>query len=394
MAPNLDTFSFHMNFVLLLCIIVTCAMVGVLTSGITHTLRLAKYCVCPRYPDDVSFWKLLLFYVQLITFWSNIYLLYALYWMTKTYWFNPFYLSCTILLFLVLFTVSLSNFLFVYKWLMHWFYRHSNPFAARWLFETQTYHWFYALLMISGSVYHTICIVNCKLFGVPRSNMGLSTWELYKICRHKRIIYLFYGYSLSMLVIEGTVCLFVPAVYIINMVSTASTVLSMMIFCISLYYKHNDRYLEMHNGSEIVYFQLSMECTDHHNDDEDKLMKTKEMRCKWTQCIKEETELLHSVDVNNERLKLEVVSVVDSKNPNDQKFTVYGVLLDLDSYWIHLIQDCVDDQNAIAKKIKNEFELETLPSVLLITNENETVDIMPAAPYKLSKHFLINSIEP
>eukprot|EP01084_Bolivina_argentea_P040696 75161_1 len=385
-----DEYSFQMNFIALLCIILLCGMVGTLITGLLHTFRLAKYCVCPRYPDinDVSFYRLLLFFFQIINFWSDIYLLYTLYWMTTHYSFKIHYLSITIVLLIILITISLINFIFVYKWLINWFYSNSNPVASTWLYTSNTNHWFYALLILCGSVYHTILIVNCKLFGVNRTNMGLSNWTINKICRNKYISWLFYIYSMSMLIIEGITCILIPGAYIINILSTVTNVLSMAIIFISSLIK-NGSYYDYSDGSEITYFQLNVECSDHHNDDEYKLINTKEMRIKWRDCIKIE---LENLDTNNNNIRLQIVCVMDSKNPNNQKFTVYGVCLDLDSYWMQLMEICIANKS-IANKIKEEFELDALPQCSLLANDCE-MSIIPKEPNaQLQQHFLFNSVD-
>ena len=208
--------------------------------------------------------------------------------------------------------------------------------------------------------------------------MGLSHWNLRKICNQKNIAGLFYSYSLIMLMIEASIGLLCNGVYAINICSTALTVISMIVFCIST----NDRQRKKDNsdGSEIIYFQLNVECPDHHNDDEYKLMQTKEMRHKWTHCIKMEMELM---DTNNHKIR-----VMNSKNPNFQTFTVCGVLLDIDSYGISLIEACVDNQ-CISNRIKQEFELESVPELSFIANEfEEPIE----AHSRLSRHFLDNPV--
>ena len=378
-----------MNVIALWNVILLCGMIGVLVSGVLHTFRLAKYCVCPRYPDDVSFYKLCLFLVQVCNFWADIYLCYALFWMARTYWYNPHYLGLAIVVLFVLVGILITNFVFVYKWLIQWIYHYGNPYSARWLFQQYTNYWFYALLCLSGSVFHTLCVVNCNIFGVTRTNMGLSQWTLHRLSRNKYIVWLFYTYSLLMLLCQTCVCILVEGAYIVNILSTVFTVLSMILFCTNYYCCHDHNYIHIVHGLEIVHFQLNVECEDHHNDDESILMKTKEMRNKWKYCIRNK---LQSVDINHNKMNLQIVCVMDSKNPNYQQFTVYGVLLDLDSYWIHLMQQCIDD-DSMATMIQHDFELAAMPQVSLIGIEMDNdspIHRQSASFSNLSQQFLIS----
>ena len=387
----MDTYKFQMNFVAVLCMTLFAGMISILIAGFLHTFKLAKYCICPRYADDVSFYKLILYFIQICNFWSDIYLFYALCWMINTYSYNINYLIITIILFVILLSILIINIIFVYKWLINWFAENSNPYAATWLFERNINHWFYALICLSASIFHTILVVNCKIFGVNRTNQGISQWILYKICRNKYIVWLFYGYSLLMLMIQTSICILIEGVYIINIISTVFTVLSMIIFS-SYYYCFKNSFYNKNiydsSGLEIVYFQLNVECCNHHNDDEYKLIETKEMRNKWKNCIKNQ---LKSMDTNNNNIKIQIVCCMESANPNDQKFIIYGVMLDLDSYWIHLIEESIQNQY-LGNQIQNEFELGAKPNISLI-KDDELRMTPKSSPIKLSQHFLINSVD-
>ena len=116
---------------------------------------------------------------------------------------------------------------------------------------------------------------------------------------------------------------------------------------------------------------------------------SKEMRNRWHQCIKNELET-SDTDIN-----LEIVSIINSLSPLNQKFIIYAVSLDLDSYLIHLINESINNKSML-QKIKNEFYLDSLPQVSLtcdIEMENNSIST-PKEEYQdnvpLSQQFLLN----
>ena len=111
--------------------------------------------------------------------------------------------------------------------------------------------------------------------------------------------------------------------------------------------------------------------SDYHNDDEYKVNQSKEMRKQWTQCIAGDVQKL-CADAIMGNVRLEVVAVEAMRNPNLQMFMVYGVICDIDSYWMQRIEQCA--ATTLAEVIKEEFELDDVPKMSFIkysSNEND-----------------------
>ena len=359
----MELFEFKMNLFNLICITLLAVMAAVTVAAILFKFRMFTFCVCPRFSDDVYLGRLLLYFLQICNFWSDIYLLYALYWISDIYIFTPInVVLSSSLLFLIISTV-LINIVFLDKWLFPWIVSNTNSCASHWIRDRELNRWFIALIAISGSAYHSMLMANCKLFGVTRTNMAISTWNLMRILRNNHVVRLFYSYSLTVLLIQGATFFLAEAVYYANMVSITLTVLSMIIFIVHDHCCYPKRYDHGVERVDISYFHLVVEMADYHNDDEYKVNESKEMRRRWTECI--QRELQRNGDQKrggmacDHGMGLEVVAVEEMRNPNLQMFTVYCVVSDVDSYWMQRMGLCT----TLDVAIKEEFDLAEIPKL-------------------------------
>ena len=358
----MDTFEFKMNMFNLICITLSAVMFGSTVAAVLYKFRLITFCVCPRSSDDISICRLLLFFLQICNFWSDIYLLHTLYWISDIYTFTMInVILSSAFLFLIISTV-LINVVFGDKWLFPWIVVNTNPRTSHWIRDREHNRWFIALMFISGSVYHSILMANSKMFGVTRTNMGLSTWNLVKILNNKYVVRLFYSYSLTVLVLQFATWWLAEGVYYANVVAASLTSFSMFIFTVNWYRQQFDG-MSRAEKLEISYFHLVVEMSDYHNDDEYKVNQSTEMRVKWTQCIGNEVQR-DCPDPIMGNIRLEVVAVEEMRNPNLQMFMIYCVLADIDSYWIQRMEECA--ATTLGEVIQKEFGLEQVPKRSLI----------------------------